>query len=60
MGWKEMNRKVADILAELFNFDGQLEELCSMSEMEGEFGMPANDMIDVLKAFIAANQADDD
>lgn len=59
MGWKERNEKVAAILAELFNFDGQLEELCAMSEMEGQFGMSADDMISVLKSFIAANQPED-
>ena len=40
------------IINELFNFDGQVEELCTMSEMEGQFGMPANDMIETLRSFV--------
>lgn len=46
--------KTALILDELFNFDGQLEELCVMSEIEGEFGMNSCEMIETLKAFVAA------
>lgn len=46
-------RDTAAILRELFNFDGQVEELCAMSEMEGQFGMPADEMLDTLKEFIA-------
>ena len=44
--------EVADILKELFQFDGQIEELCSMSEMEGEFKFNAETMLLKLKAFI--------
>lgn len=46
--------KTALILDELFNFDGQLEELCAMSEIEGEFGMDSDEMIETLKGFVAA------
>lgn len=46
--------KTALILDELFNFDGQLEELCTMSEIEGEFGVDADEMIKTLKGFVAA------
>ncbi|MCM1324771.1 MAG: hypothetical protein NC218_11685 [Acetobacter sp.] len=42
----------AAVLEELFNFDGQLEELCCMSEMEGEFGLSADEMIAALRSFI--------
>lgn len=42
----------AAVLEELFNFDGQIEELCAMSEMEGEFGMSANQMIAALRNFL--------
>lgn len=59
MGTKELNEKTAAILAELFNFDGQIEELCSMSEMEGQFGMSAEKMLSTLRSFIAANQPED-
>lgn len=52
----ELMRKTGNILSELFNFDGQLEELCTMSEIEGEFGMSADEMIATLKAFIAATE----
>lgn len=45
--------KTALILDELFNFDGQLEELCTMSEIEGEFGMDASEMIETLKTFVS-------
>ncbi len=48
---EELN-KVANILDELFQFDGQIEELCSMSEMEGQFGMEATEMIETLQSFI--------
>lgn len=48
-------QKVAYILQELFNFDGQIEDLCCMSETEGVLGMPADEMIDSLKQFIADN-----
>lgn len=41
------------ILNELFNFDGQLEELCAMSEIEGEFGMDSDEMIKTLKTFVS-------
>lgn len=41
------------ILNELFNFDGQLEELCAMSEIEGEFGMDSDEMIETLKTFVS-------
>lgn len=41
------------ILDELFNFDGQLEELCAMSEIEGEFGMDSDEMIETLKTFVS-------
>lgn len=44
--------KTALILDELFNFDGQLEELCAMSEIEGEFGMNSGEMVETLKAFV--------
>ncbi len=50
-----MNKKVAAILNELFQFNDQIEELCIMSEAEGEFGMPANEMIFTLRDFIQAN-----
>lgn len=60
MGTGELNRTVAAILAELFNFDGQIEELCAMSEVEGEFGMDSDKMVKTLQAFIAANSAEDD
>ncbi len=53
----ELSRKVALILQELFNFDGQVEELCTMSEMEGEFGMPAEEMLNALRTFIAVETA---
>lgn len=43
----------ARILDELFNFDGQLEELCTMSEIEGEFGMDSDEMIETLKTFVS-------
>lgn len=59
MGWKELNEATAAILAELFNFDGQIEDLCSMSEIEGQFGMPAEKMLSTLRSFIAANQPED-
>lgn len=60
MGHGEVIRKTGEILKELFNFDGQVEELCTMSEMEGEFGMPADDMVATLKAFIAYATSEDD
>lgn len=46
-----VSNDVADILRELFNFDGQIEELCAMSEMEGQFGMSAEQMLDILHEF---------
>lgn len=46
--------KTALILDELFNFDGQLEELCAMSEIKGEFGMNSGEMVETLKAFVTA------
>lgn len=60
MGHGEVIRKTGEILQELFNFDGQVEELCTMSEMEGQFGMTADDMIATLKAFIAYATAEED
>lgn len=60
MGHSEVIRKTSEILSELFNFDGQVEELCTMSEMEGQFGMTADDMIATLKAFIAYAAAEED
>lgn len=60
MGHGEVIRKTGEILKELFNFDGQVEELCTMSEMEGEFGMSADSMIATLKAFIAYATSEDD
>lgn len=60
MGHGEVIRKTGEILKELFNFDGQVEELCTMSEMEGEFGMSADDMIATLQAFIAYATSEDD
>ena len=53
----ELGRKTALILQELFNFDGQIEELCTMSEMEGEFGMSAEEMLNTLRTFIAVETA---
>lgn len=41
------------VLEELFNFNGQIEELCSLSEAEGEFSMDSNTMLQTLKDFIA-------
>lgn len=49
-----LGRDVALILQELFNFDGQIEELCTMSEMEGEFGMSADEMLTTLRTFMAS------
>lgn len=40
------------IIEELFNFDWQIEELCTMSEMEGIFDMSAEDMIKTLWDFV--------
>lgn len=60
MGHGEVIRKTGEILRELFNFDGQVEELCTMSEMEGQFGMTADDMIGTLKAFIAYATVEED
>lgn len=60
MGHGEVIRKTGEILRELFNFDGQVEELCTMSEMEGQFSMTADDMIGTLKAFIAYATAEED
>lgn len=40
------------IINELFNFDGKIEELCAMSETEGQFGMSASDMIEILRDFV--------
>ena len=60
MGRDELIRKAGEILQELFDFDGQVEELCTMSEMEGEFGMTADDMINTLKAFIAYATGEED
>lgn len=48
----DLNIKVASIIRELFNFDGQIEEMCAMSEMEGEFGMTADEMLETLREFI--------
>lgn len=53
---EELIRATGRILEELFNFDGQLEELCTMSEIEGEFGMDAGNMLTVLKDFIEQSQ----
>ncbi len=44
--------KVASILNELFQFDGKIEELCAMSEIEGQFGMESIEMIKTLKSFV--------
>ncbi len=43
---------VAAILEELFNFNGQIEELCYAYEAEGKFGIPADQMIAILREFI--------
>lgn len=40
------------IIEELFNFDWQIEELCTMSEMGGIFDMSAEDMIKTLWDFV--------
>lgn len=42
---------VANIIRELFNFEGSIEELCAMSEMEGEFEFNSNEMLDKLHQF---------
>lgn len=55
----KLDRKVALILQELFNFDGQIEELCTMSEMEGQFGMSADEMLSALRTFVAVELAVD-
>lgn len=51
MGNAEL-KQVGAILDELFQFDGQIEELCTESEMQGEFPMSATDMIATLRAFV--------
>lgn len=57
MPFDEMSitQRAAYIIQELFNFDGQVEELCAMSETEGEFGIESAVMVDTLKQFIAEN-----
>lgn len=59
MGHDELIKKAGAVIQELFNFDGQVEELCAMSEMEGQFGMDANTMIDVLRQFAAYATSED-
>ncbi len=54
----ELNNKVADILDELFKFDGQMEELCTLSEMESDFGMSYDEMVYTLKEFIEKYKGD--
>lgn len=49
---KELIIKTGKILEELFNFDGQIEELCCMSEIEGDFDYTSDDMIETLHNFI--------
>lgn len=46
--------EVAGIIKELFNFDGQIEELCGMSEMEGEFHLTGSEMLAKLHTFVDA------
>lgn len=60
MGRDELIRKTGEILKELFNFDGQISELCVMSEMEGEFGMASDEMLATLQAFVAYATAEED
>lgn len=43
--------ETAAIIKELFNFDGSIEELCAMSEMEGEFRFNSNEMLAKLHEF---------
>lgn len=44
--------KTAAILSELLNFDGQIAELCTISEMEGQFGMPCEEMLNTIMLFV--------
>ena len=60
MGRDELIRKTGEILKELFNFDGQIDELCAMSEMEGEFGMTGDEMLATLQAFVSYAIAEED
>lgn len=50
-------KTAAAVLEELFTFNGQIEELCCESEMEGEFGMSADQMIEALHNFIQTMKA---